>query len=94
MGITTPQIFQIGGAAIGLITFILGVLHVGDATTVASIGGAVASFWAAVGAILTGQTAQVKEVSQIPGVNTVRINESASPGLQALAADPQVKVEK
>lgn len=58
LNLTAAQIFAIGSIFIGLMVGILSNVSGVDPTLVASIGGAVATAWGALGTVLTGQAAQ------------------------------------
>ena len=42
---------------------------------------------------VTGQTAQIKAVNNMPGVQSIVVNKEASTNLAAIAVDPNSKVE-
>lgn len=42
---------------------------------------------------LTGQSAQIRAVNDMPGVSSIVVNEKANPTLAAIAVDPNSKVE-
>ena len=42
---------------------------------------------------MSGQSAQIRAVNDMPGVQTITVNEKANPTLAAIAVDPNSKVE-
>lgn len=90
--ITSKQWFQIISGAIGglitgaaLLQQLFGqdlALHIVATLGIANI------ILGSVGAALSGQANLVKDVQAMPGVDRIRINETASPALAALAVDP------
>jgi hypothetical protein len=89
--ITVAQIFQIGSVLIVLASVIVGHYYVTEDTTI--IFAAILTAWNGVGAILTGQNAQVKQVSNMEGVEHVRLNNQAGPSLMAMAASKEKDLE-
>lgn len=43
--------------------------------------------------VITGQSAQIKAVNAMPGVNQIIVNEKANSALASIAVDPNSKVE-
>jgi hypothetical protein len=94
MNLTTAQVFQIGSIVGG--AFAAGSNLAGfdlDAHTIAIITTAAGLFlilWNGIGAVLTGQAAQVKAVSNIEGVQVVA-SKKAPKDIQDMANDDSVK---
>lgn len=84
MNLTTAQVFQIGGILIGLVTALVPIFVPAEAQNIALAGGAIASAWAAIGTALTGQSAQVRAVSNFNGVESVKVTDQ----FKQLADDP------
>lgn len=59
------------------------------AKTIVTIASLVNSLLASIAAVLSSQASIVKEASQVPGVEPMKINANASPSVAAVAIDPQ-----
>jgi hypothetical protein len=95
MNLTTSQIFQIGSIVAG--AFALGSnisgfgLAPGVITAVTSAAGLFLIIWNGVGAVVTGQASQAKEVSEIRGLKVEVDTAKASNSLVAMARDTAVE---
>lgn len=75
------------GGATGQMTDIFGA---GMAKSIASAASFLSSFVAGIQVILGTQTAQVKDVLAMPGIEHVSVNSRATQSLAAVAVDPSV----
>lgn len=90
--LTRSQIFQIALCCLGVLVASTGQLTdlFGPQATkyIVSAAGLGVSVLSGIGAILTGQGAQVQAVQAMPGVARITVNEQANATLAALAVDP------
>ncbi len=97
MNLTPAQIIALSistlsvlAGATAQLTTLFGQMVAQDITTACSLIAAILGGWIAV---LTGQTAVVKQVAALPGVERISVNAQANPTLAAVATDPgQAKV--
>lgn len=94
MNITRTQWIAILMLALGLIaggtTQLTEFFGAGTAKSLASAASFLSSFVAGLQIILGGQSAQVKDVLAMPGVDKININENANKTLATIAMDPSV----
>lgn len=96
--LTRSQMFQIALCFLGVLVASTGQLTelFGPSATkyIVSAAGLGVSTLSGIGAILTGQGAQVHAVQAMPGVDKIIVNKSANATLATLAVDPaQNKIE-
>lgn len=96
--LTRSQIFSIFSVILGVLVASTGQLNdlLGPAHTkiIVSLAGLLSAIVSGVGAIVTGQGQQVKDVQKMEGVEKIVVNEKANATLATLAVDPaQAKVE-
>ncbi len=94
MNLTTAQIFQIGsivGGAFAAGSNLTGLHLAADTITmITTLAGLFLIIWNGVGAVLTGQAAQIKSAANIEGVQVV-VSKTAPQAVQDMANDTSVK---
>jgi hypothetical protein len=78
------------GVVMGSAAQLTDLFGAGNTKIIISVAGLLNSTLSAVLAIIMTQTAQVKDVLAMPGVERLDVNAKASPALAALAVDPAV----
>jgi hypothetical protein len=96
--LTRSQIFQIALCLLGVLIAGTGQLTVlfGQVATsyIVSAAGLAVAAVSGVGAIVTGQGAQVQAVQAMPGIDKIVVNKDANAALATLAVDPtNLKIE-
>lgn len=92
MNLNTKQILAIILAILSVLSGstaqLTDLLGVGSAKVVISVASLAMSVISAVLAVLTSQGNTVKDVTAMPGVQRISVNEQANPTLAAMATDP------
>lgn len=90
--INGKQIIQITGVVISVLMVssaqLTDLLGAGTAKTIVTIAGLANMLLQGITVALTTQSAQVKDVAAMPGVEKITVNSQASPALATLAVDP------
>jgi hypothetical protein len=97
LNLNGKQIIAIGGAVISVLMVssaqLTDLLGPGVAKTIVTVAGLTNMILQSVTVALSTQTAQVKDVAAMPGIEKISVNSSASSALATLAVDPaQAKV--
>lgn len=95
MNLTPIQKIAITMAILGVMSTsgvqLTDILGSGIAKSVVSVSGLINSVLAAIVAVLSGQSAIIKQVAAMPGVERVTINANAGTTLAQAATDPTLK---
>lgn len=97
MEFTLPQKLTMATGVVGAATSAFGALNPVMTSTEALIGTVIFGFVSAclgvIGTVVSSQSAQVKAVAAMPGVESINVNSQANTALATLAVDPtQAKV--
>jgi len=94
MNLTRNQIIAITLAILGVLagsaTQLTDLFGPNVAKTAVTASSLVQTILASILAVMTGQTAQVKDVLAMPGVEKLTVNAAANQTLSAIAVDPKV----
>jgi len=92
MNLNAKQIIAIIGAVVSVLMVstaqLTDLLGAGTAKTIVTIAGLLNMLLQSVTVALTTQTAQIKDVTAMPGVQRITVNDQANPTLAAMATDP------
>lgn len=95
MNLTLIQKIAISMAVLGVLSTsgvqLTDILGSGIAKSVVSVSGLINSVLAAIVAVLSGQSAIIKQVASMPGVERVSINAEANSVLAQAATDPNLR---
>ena len=95
MNLTLIQKIAITMAVLGVLSTsgvqLTDILGSGIAKSVVSVSGLINSVLAAIVAVISGQSAIIKQVAAMPGVEKVSVNADAGTSLAQAATDPTLK---
>lgn len=95
--LTPAQWFAISLAILGVLggatAQLTDVFGPGLAHSISTISSLLTTILSAIMVPLTGQSAQIKAVNDMPGVSSIVVNKQANQALAAIAIDPATKVE-
>jgi len=94
MNLTTNQIIAVVmvilGVLVGSTAQLTDLLGPGTTKTIVSLASLANTMLSGIMVVLTGQTAQIKNVIAMPGVEKITVNSQANQTLAAVAIDPAV----